>query len=52
MTLSELIFMLENRIANLSSQITSAQQLGDVVAVDRLTKEIQETESIVLKLKS
>lgn len=52
MTIEQLIQLAQTRLVNLSSQKTSAEFLGDVTQIERLSVEIADTEETIEKLKS
>lgn len=52
MTIEQLIQFAQMRLANLTSQKTSAETLGDLAQIDRLSIEIFDTEQTIEKLKS
>jgi hypothetical protein len=52
MKIEQLLQLAQAKLANLSSQLTSATQLGDVAQIERLTGEITDTEHTIEQLKS
>ena len=52
MTLSELIQMLERRIAHLQSVLASASAVGDVQQVERFEAQINETQNTLNQLRA
>jgi cell division protein FtsB len=52
MTIEQLLQLAQVRLANVSSQLTSALSLGDVAQIERLSAEVSDTEQTIEKLKS
>jgi hypothetical protein len=52
MKIEQLLQLAQAKLANLSSQLTSATQLGDVAQIERLMGEITDTEHTIEQLQS
>jgi hypothetical protein len=51
MTVTQIIAILERRIANLSQLKTSAEQLGDLERAEQMATEIETTETTLSQLR-
>jgi hypothetical protein len=52
MNIQELLFLCENRLSYLNSQLATAIALGDVQQIVRIEAEIETTAATIQKLKS